>query len=132
MGQPGPQQGHYSPYPPSEAPPLSTHQEWLAEIIEQQGLESGDERPIYTRQQVKNMLDVVSDCFIESVESVLNANGQRPPNPARLNNHSTTLDSGVRQMIFTDVIPRLVSRLQGNDAVNVQAEDIRHGVPYGS
>lgn len=34
----------------------------------QQGLD-GDERPVYTRQQVKNMLDVVSDCFIESVVS---------------------------------------------------------------
>lgn len=68
MGQSGPQQGPYGLYPSSGAPPLSTHQEWIAEIMEQQGLDS-DERPIYTRQQVKNMLDVVSDCFIESVVS---------------------------------------------------------------
>ena len=71
MGQPGSQQGHYGLYPSSEAPPLSSHQGWLAEIMEQQqGLKvDGDERPIYTRQEVKNMLDVVSDCFIESVVS---------------------------------------------------------------
>jgi hypothetical protein len=30
---------------------------------------NGDERPIYTRRQVKNMLDLVSDCFVESVVS---------------------------------------------------------------
>jgi hypothetical protein len=35
---------------------------------QQQGL-GGDEPPIYTRQQVMNMLDVVSDCFIESAVS---------------------------------------------------------------
>lgn len=64
MGQPAPQ---YSLYSPSEAP-LQTHQEWLADIMGQQGLH-GDERPVYTRQQVKGMLDVVSDCFIESVVS---------------------------------------------------------------
>ena len=71
MSQPGPQQGHYGLYPSSEAPPLPAHQEWLAEIMEQQqGLQiDGDERPIYTRQEVKNMLDVVSDCFVESVVS---------------------------------------------------------------
>lgn len=71
MGQPGPQHGHYGHYPPSEAPPLSAHQEWIAGIMEQQqGLQvDGDERPIYTRQEVRNMLDVVSDCFIESVVS---------------------------------------------------------------
>jgi hypothetical protein len=74
MGQPGPQQGHYGVYPSSEAPPSSTHQEWIAKIMQQQqsqgvrGLDS-DEWPIYTRRDVKNMLDVVSDCFIESVVS---------------------------------------------------------------
>jgi len=87
---------------------------------QQQGL-NGDEWPIYTRRDVKNMLDVVSDCFIESVERVLNANGQRPPNFARLNDHSTTLDTGVRQMILTEAIPRLVSRLQENDDNNSHA-----------
>lgn len=73
MGQPlaGPQQGHHNLYPSSEAPPLSTHQEWIAEIMkQQQGFDGNlNERPIYTRQEVKNMLDVVSDCFIESVVS---------------------------------------------------------------
>jgi hypothetical protein len=71
MGQPlaGPQQGHYGLYPSSQAPPSSTHQEWLAEIMEQQQGVNGDEWPIYTRQDVKNMLDIVSDCFIESVVS---------------------------------------------------------------
>lgn len=29
------------------------------------------------------------------------------------------MDTGVRQMILSEAIPRLVSRLQGNDAVNV-------------
>ena len=62
-------------------------------------------------------------CFAPlSQEHVLNANGQRPPNPARLNNHPTTLDTtGVRQMILTEAIPRLVSRVQGNDDVNVMS-----------
>jgi hypothetical protein len=72
MGQPGPQQGHYGLYPSSEAPvapPSSTHQQWLAEVMEQQQGLNGDELPIYTRQDVKNMLDVVSDCFVESVVS---------------------------------------------------------------
>lgn len=68
MGQPGPQQGHYGLYP-SQAPPLSTHQEWIAKIMEQQQGLDGDEWPIYTRRDVKNMLDAVSDCFIESVVS---------------------------------------------------------------
>lgn len=35
---------------------------------QQQGLD-GNELPIYTRRDVKNMLDAVSDCFIESVVS---------------------------------------------------------------
>lgn len=71
MGQPVPQQGPYGVYPSSEAPPSSTHQEWIAGIMGQhQGFDaSGDEWPIYTRRDVKNMLDAVSDCFIESVVS---------------------------------------------------------------
>jgi len=78
---------------------------------------------MYTRQQVKNMLDVVSDCFIESFESVLNnnANGQRPPNLTRPNHYPTALDTGVRQMILTEAIPLLVSRLQGTDDINVMS-----------
>ena len=68
MDQPVPQQGHYGLYP-SEVPPSSTHQEWISKLMEQhQGL-GGDELPIYTRRDVKNMLDAVSDCFIESVVS---------------------------------------------------------------
>ena len=61
-------QGQYGLYSPSEAPPLSTHQEWVEDIMGQQGFDNG-ERPIYTRRQVKNMLDAISDCFIESVVS---------------------------------------------------------------
>ncbi|KAF8805186.1 hypothetical protein BYT27DRAFT_6669752 [Phlegmacium glaucopus] len=68
LGQPGPQQGHYGVYPPSQIPSLLSHQDWIADVMGQQIMgHDGDERPIYTRQQVKNMLDVVSDCFIESV-----------------------------------------------------------------
>ena len=73
MGQPvPPQQGHYTgPYPPSQAPQSSIHQEWIAKIMEQQQRLDGDEWPIYTRRDVKNMLDAVSDCFIESVVSLI-------------------------------------------------------------
>lgn len=70
MGQPGPQQGNYGLYPSSEAPPSSAHQEWLAGVMEQQQGLDDDEWPIYTRRDVKNMLDVVSDCFVESVVSL--------------------------------------------------------------
>lgn len=129
LDHPGPHQGPYGLYSPSEPPPLSTHQEWLSGIMEQQLEEplNGDERPIYTRRQVKNMLDLVSDCFVESVESVLNNNvtGQRhPASPARSNNYSAALDNGVREMILNEAIPRLVSRVQGtatND-VNVMSQ----------
>ncbi|KAF8161556.1 hypothetical protein B0H34DRAFT_384675 [Crassisporium funariophilum] len=79
---------------------------------------SSSERPIYTRQQVKDMLDVVSDCFIGSIETIMNDGqaktfGTLPVEPhVRLDHPGAHGD--IRRMILLEAVPRMFSRLQDN------------------
>ncbi|KDR69867.1 hypothetical protein GALMADRAFT_230512 [Galerina marginata CBS 339.88] len=81
------------------------------------------EEPVYTRRQVKDMIDVVSECLIETMENVLtrpqsggmhldsaNANGQLV---------RSIRDDGFRQTVLSEAIPRVYYRIHtgGNPKV---------------
>ncbi|KAH9485811.1 hypothetical protein JR316_0002726 [Psilocybe cubensis] len=71
------------------------------------------EEPVYTRRQVKDMIDVVSECLIDTMENVL-SRPQDSPHQEYGNGqliHSIR-DDGFRQTVLSEAIPRAYYRIQ--------------------
>ncbi|PPR02671.1 hypothetical protein CVT26_009787 [Gymnopilus dilepis] len=97
-----PDQPGWQPVPPTSLPAL--------------------EEPVYTRRQVKEMIDVVSDCLIETMENVLTRPGQ-PGDILQVDSPNGQLvrslkEDGFRQTVLSEAIPRVYYRMQnGNPRV---------------
>ncbi|KAF9479109.1 hypothetical protein BDN70DRAFT_879175 [Pholiota conissans] len=82
------------------------------------------EKPVYTRRQVKDMIDVVSECLIESMESVLT----RPtsvvsPNSMQLDSPDGHIaramrDDGFRQTVLSEALPRAYYRMHSGSGTH--------------
>ncbi|PPQ88500.1 hypothetical protein CVT25_013171 [Psilocybe cyanescens] len=78
------------------------------------------EEPVYTRRQVKDMIDVVSECLIDTMENVL-TRPQDSPHQEYGNGqliHSIR-DDGFRQTVLSEAIPRAYYRIQSGNKPKV-------------
>ncbi|KAF8959912.1 hypothetical protein BDZ97DRAFT_1364394 [Flammula alnicola] len=80
------------------------------------------EKPVYTRRQVKEMIDVVSESLIESMESVLTRSPSVsvPSGSMQLESPDGQLvrsirDEGFRQTVLSEALPRAYYRMHPND-----------------
>ncbi|PPQ71014.1 hypothetical protein CVT24_011930 [Panaeolus cyanescens] len=81
--------------------------------------------PVYTRRQVKDMIDVMSECLIETMETVI-TRGQPTPltsihletvnNPRRAV-QPPAKETELRQAILSEAIPRLSYKMQSSGTV---------------
>lgn len=97
---------------------------------------NASDKPMYTRKQVEDMLDVVGNCFLETIDAVLQRTqvadlplGQEIAELQTLTgSHGSSLGVEARRMILVETIPRLMASLQ-----TLRSEDgfgaIRHPIP---
>ncbi|KAF9047657.1 hypothetical protein BJ165DRAFT_1526938 [Panaeolus papilionaceus] len=85
-----------------------------------------DGEPVYTRRQVKDMIDVMSECLIETMETVI-TRGQPTPltaihletaNDPRLAVQPAAKETELRQAILSEALPRLSYKMQSNGIIH--------------
>ncbi|KJA20482.1 hypothetical protein HYPSUDRAFT_217009 [Hypholoma sublateritium FD-334 SS-4] len=88
-------------------------------------LSAPGEKPVYTRRQVKDMIDVVSECLIESMESVLTrpTSVMSSPVDMQLDTPDGQLvramrDDGFRQTVLSEALPRAYYRMHSNSGTH--------------
>ncbi|CAA7260353.1 unnamed protein product [Cyclocybe aegerita] len=74
------------------------------------------EEPVYTRQQVKDMIDVVSECLIDTMENVITRSQPSPGGPIHFQSASGQLvhsirDADFRQTVISEAVPRVFYRI---------------------
>ncbi|KIM36811.1 hypothetical protein M413DRAFT_31428 [Hebeloma cylindrosporum] len=114
-----PQHTSYGYYPSTEVRPDNS----LWNAVPPTTSTNAAEMPVYTRRQVKDMIDVVSECLIESMENVLTRPTSISPGGGYVNAAEGHLvhsirDDGFRQTVLSEAIPRAYYRIRSGSGSN--------------